>query len=69
MKRRPHFIVAFLATAITFGSLMAFVGPQNSGWNRDRYGWHGGWRHHYYDNYDRDYRYEHNNPADTNRRH
>ena len=55
MKRGSLFLIAFLAAALTFGSLMAFVGPQNSGWNREHYGWHGGWHHHHYDD---EYRYE-----------
>lgn len=51
MKRATHFWIALATAAITFGSLMVFAGPQNSGWHHYRHGW-GGHRHHHDDWHD-----------------
>ena len=37
MKRSSSLLIGLLAAAVTFGSLMAFVGPKNFG-NRGYYG-------------------------------
>lgn len=48
MKRGSGFLIAFIASTVTFGSLMAFAGPQRSGWNRYNHDYYGGWRHHHH---------------------
>lgn len=63
MKRGSGFIIAFLAAAATFGSLMAFVGPQQSGWHH--YGSRNGWRNHHHHGHC--YRYDSRQAADSSR--
>ncbi|HLP13240.1 MAG TPA: hypothetical protein VK177_14990 [Flavobacteriales bacterium] len=41
MKKRTHFLVGFLVAALTFGTLMATLGPQKFGRHC-----HGHWNHH-----------------------
>ena len=41
MKRGSRFLIGLVAAGITFVSLWAFTGKQNSGWNHK-------WRHCYY---------------------
>ncbi len=44
MRRGRYFFIAFIAAAITFGCLTAFVNPKYSGMKYG-YGWHHGWYH------------------------
>lgn len=59
MNRRLNPWVVVLTAALTFGSLMAFVGPRSFGhhhWGRhgyyDRHDWYGHHNRHRYDDYD-----------------
>ncbi len=46
MKRSSKFITGALAAALTFGSLVATIGPKN--WEYYRHGYHQhGWHHHH----------------------
>ena len=52
MKRTSKFIIVAATAAITFGSLVAFVGPKD--WNYYR-GYHHGWHHHHDDYHHHDH--------------
>ncbi len=59
MRRRNNFLIAALVAAATYATLSAFM-PRP-------YGWHRGWRHHYYDDRHHDHRDRYNDGNDARR--